>query len=100
MAKKNGGCVTNHGQIYAGQPIEIDWVNRDLIFECCDCSLVHRLHFLVIDDRLIIQAWRDEKQTAKKRAKTKAHDFDKAFDEGKNIIDELDLSKAKRGKKK
>lgn len=57
----------NHGQIYAGQPIEIDWVNRDLIFECCDCSLVHRLHFLVIDDRLIIQAWRDEKQTEKKR---------------------------------
>ena len=63
------------GQIKPGMPIEIDWPNRDLLMECCDCGLVHRLHFTVIENRLIIQAWRDEKRTAmlrEKRKKTKS----------------------------
>lgn len=59
------------GKIATGHPIEINWMERDLIFECCDCGLVHRLHFTVMDERLIIQAWRDEKKTEKARKRDK-----------------------------
>ena len=63
--------MTNHGTIIPGEPIEIDWRNRDLLMECCDCSLIHRIHFVVVGDKLIMQSWREDAKTEAARLKNK-----------------------------
>ena len=37
--------------------------------ECCDCSLVHRLKFRIVDGHIEIQWLRDERTTAALRRK-------------------------------
>jgi hypothetical protein len=61
--------MTDHGTVIPGEPITIDWRNRDLLAECCDCGLVHRHHFVVVDDKIILQSWRDDKKTEQARKK-------------------------------
>jgi hypothetical protein len=61
--------MTNFGKVDPGEPVFIEWKDRDLIMTCCDCGLVHRVHFVEIQGKLIIQMWREEKRTEKMRAK-------------------------------
>lgn len=39
--------------------------------KCCDCSLIHLLRFTIIDNKVVIEAWRDEKATRKARLRKK-----------------------------
>jgi hypothetical protein len=61
----------DHGKLTPGEPIEMDWTERDWRMICCDCGLTHRFHFVVIGERIIIQGWRDVKYTKKMRKNDK-----------------------------
>lgn len=41
------------------------------LFKCCDCALVHRMDFEIVDGRVEIIAWRDDKTTKTERSKPK-----------------------------
>ena len=62
--------MTDHGTVTPGEPITLDWRNRDLLMECCDCGLIHRIHFIVVDDMLVMQSWREDKKTEAGRVKS------------------------------
>jgi hypothetical protein len=49
--------------IAPGQEMGIDWMEKDFLFACCDCHLVHRLRFRVEGDKVIMQVWREDGRT-------------------------------------
>lgn len=55
---------TMYPKKYPGQEVEVDWKNLNLRMACCDCLLVHELQFTVKDNKVIVQAWRDNRRTA------------------------------------
>lgn len=44
-------------QKHAGEKTTLDWATTDMVWACCECSLVHRWRFVVDGKRLTIQAW-------------------------------------------
>lgn len=44
-------------------------IRRGYRMVCCDCSLVHKMDFRVVDGRTQLRAWRDEIATVKARRK-------------------------------
>lgn len=53
-----------------------DWVQpvrRDYRMSCCDCGLVHRLDFRLVDGRIQFRAARHRRATAQIRRRMKRH---------------------------
>jgi hypothetical protein len=40
--------------------------------QCCDCGLVHRYRFRVVDGAVTFQVWRDNRSTAQVRRRLRA----------------------------
>jgi len=38
---------------------------------CCDCALVHRVEYRIIDGHIEIRCWRDERKTSALRRKSR-----------------------------
>lgn len=55
--------------IKPGQRVKIPWRKEDYKMACCDCGLVHRLRFKVLNNsqEIVMQAWRDNRATAQLR---------------------------------
>lgn len=49
--------------ISAGQKVDLDWRHEDYYIACCDCNLVHKYRFTVVEDKLRIRGWRDNRRT-------------------------------------
>lgn len=57
----------NYPDIEPGEEVVFNWQTQDYKMACCDCNLVHRLHFRVEGEYLIMQGWRDNHSTAQLR---------------------------------
>lgn len=59
-------------KIAAGQ-----WVSprhRGYLMKCCDCGLVHRMDFRIVNGRILFRVYRENRATASARAaKTRRH---------------------------
>lgn len=62
--------MSRYTQKYDGDVIVPQRVGRKLWahkIECCDCGLVHRLRFTIVDGKPAFAAWRDNRATVQRR---------------------------------
>jgi hypothetical protein len=61
-----------YGQVFDGEWIEPK-PQQGYKMACCDCGLVHRLNFDVVDGKVQFQAFRDNRATAQRRRWKQIH---------------------------
>ncbi len=47
-----------------------EWIKpnmADYKMGCCDCGLVHRVEFGILNNQVVYRAWRDNRATAQRR---------------------------------
>ena len=62
--------MANLGRPVRYQQTDGEWVQltrRGYELECCDCGMVHRLNFRLVNQSLQFQAFREERKTAATR---------------------------------
>ncbi len=50
---------------------EWDDIVPDYRLACCDCGLVHRMHFKVVGKKIFVRVFRDNRATAQLRRRNK-----------------------------
>lgn len=66
-AKKSSKNKRGYYWVSDGETVAVPW--RNYKEQCCDCGLVHRMNFKIIDGTLHIQTFRDKRSTAAVRQK-------------------------------
>lgn len=61
--------MTDYIEMEPGQWVRVYKTN--FLDACCDCGLVHRSQYRVVDGKIYMRCWRDERATAACRRRRK-----------------------------